>query len=159
VRTRYMTELADLYKLGANEVIPEEFETSIEIFSRVLREYGIARSVIQREVDRIRHEGYHILRLEAEPHIEMSDIAEALGTASTETMFIEKNSPAIGKTLRELEIRARTSATVIAVVRDGQSEINPGPNFSFAAEDIVVLFGSPQEIEKAIELLNIGEAA
>jgi len=154
VRTRYMAELSDLYKIGANEVIPEEFETSIEIFSRVLREYGIARSVIQREVDRIRHEGYQMLMLEAEPHIEMSDIAEALGTASTETLFIEPASPSIGKTLRELEIRARTGSTVVAVVRDGQSEINPGPNFSFAAEDIVVLFGSPQEIEKAIEILN-----
>jgi monovalent cation:H+ antiporter-2, CPA2 family len=158
VRTRYMAELSDLYKLGANEVIPEEFETSIEIFSRVLREYGIARTVIQREVDRIRHEGYQMLMLEAEPHIEMSDIAEALGTASTETMFIEPASPSIGKTLRELEIRARTGSTVVAVVRDGQSEINPGPNFAFDAEDIVVLFGSPQEIEKAIEILNtVGE--
>jgi monovalent cation:H+ antiporter-2, CPA2 family len=154
VRTRYMSELPDLHKLGANEVIPEEFETSIEIFSRVLREYGIARSVILREVERIRHEGYQILRLESDPRIEMSDIAEALGTASTETMFIDKSSSAIGRTLRGLELRARTGATVIAVVRDGQSEINPGPNFTFEAEDIVVLFGSPQEIEKAIEVLN-----
>ena len=36
VRTRYMAEISDLRELGANEVIPEEFETSIEIFSRVL---------------------------------------------------------------------------------------------------------------------------
>jgi CPA2 family monovalent cation:H+ antiporter-2 len=154
VRTRYMSELSDLNKLGANEVIPEEFETSIEIFSRVLREYGIARSVIQREADRIRQEGYHILRLETEPLIEMSAIAEALGAASTETMLIEKASPAVGRTLRGLELRARTGATVIAVVRDGQSEINPGPNFTFEADDIAVLFGSPQEIELAIGLLN-----
>src|SRR5262249_15417905 len=54
VRTRYMSELPDLYKLGAEQVIPEEFETSIEIFSRVLREYGIARNVIQREMEEIR---------------------------------------------------------------------------------------------------------
>ncbi|MCV4600561.1 NAD-binding protein, partial [Escherichia coli] len=36
VRTRYVAEITELYALGANEVIPEEFETSIEIFSRVL---------------------------------------------------------------------------------------------------------------------------
>ena len=53
VRTRYMAEMADLHQLGANEVIPEEFETSIQIFSRVLREYGIARNVIQRQVRRL----------------------------------------------------------------------------------------------------------
>src|SRR6185295_4902458 len=51
VRTRYMAELSDLYELGANQVIPEEFETSIEIFSRVLREFGIARQAINREIE------------------------------------------------------------------------------------------------------------
>jgi CPA2 family monovalent cation:H+ antiporter-2 len=92
-----MSELQDLYKLGADQVIPEEFETSIEIFSRVLREYGIARNVIQREVEGIRREGYQMLRTPAGPVIEVSDLAEALGTASTETMFIESGSPAIGE--------------------------------------------------------------
>ncbi|MEK7713581.1 MAG: cation:proton antiporter [Deltaproteobacteria bacterium] len=38
VRTHYTTEVEELYKLGANQVIPEEFETSVEIFSRVLKE-------------------------------------------------------------------------------------------------------------------------
>src|SRR5688572_28876638 len=60
VRTRYMSEMSNLVELGANEVIPEEFETSIEIFSRVLREYGIARQVIQRQVTAIRSEGYQM---------------------------------------------------------------------------------------------------
>jgi len=36
VRTRYLQELKPLYELGADEVIPEEFETSVEIFTRVL---------------------------------------------------------------------------------------------------------------------------
>lgn len=154
VRTRYMAELTDLYKLGANQVIPEEFETSIEIFSRVLREYGIARNVIQREVDDIRHEGYEILRLPAQPHIEVSEIAEALGTASTETLFIEHGWPVVGHTLGEIDLRKRTRVTVIAAIRDGHSEINPGPDYRFEAEDIIVLMGSPQDIETAIELIS-----
>jgi CPA2 family monovalent cation:H+ antiporter-2 len=45
VRTRYLTEMQALYELGANEVIPEEFETSVEIFSRVLAKYLIPRDV------------------------------------------------------------------------------------------------------------------
>ncbi|HSE99154.1 MAG TPA: NAD-binding protein, partial [Blastocatellia bacterium] len=154
VRTRYMSELPDLYKLGANQVIPEEFETSIEIFSRVLREYGIARNVIQREADEIRREGYQVLRLAAGPLIEMSDIAEALGTASTETMFIQAGSPVIGKTLGDLDLRKQTGATVIAAIRAGHSEINPGPALKFEQDDIIVLMGSPEEIEQAIEHLS-----
>jgi CPA2 family monovalent cation:H+ antiporter-2 len=157
VRTRYMSELPDLYRLGANQVIPEEFETSIEIFSRVLREYGIARNVIQREVDEIRHEGYEILRLPAQPHIEVSEIAEALGTASTETLFIESSWPIVGQTLGDIDLRKRTRVTVIAAIRDGDSQINPGPDYCFQAEDILVLMGSPQEIETAIELISASD--
>src|SRR2546422_7053971 len=41
-RTRYVVEIPELLRLGANDVIPEEFETSIEIFARVLAHYGVA---------------------------------------------------------------------------------------------------------------------
>jgi CPA2 family monovalent cation:H+ antiporter-2 len=158
VRTRYMAEMGDLQELEANQVIPEEFETSIEIFSRVLREYGFARNVVQREVDKIRREGYQQLRLPTEPQIEAGTLAEALGTASTQTLFVDANSPAVGKTLGELDLRRRTGATLIAAIRDGDSQINPGPDFGFAPDDIIVLFGSPEEIEKALEILTTSDA-
>ncbi|MFY9553114.1 MAG: cation:proton antiporter [Blastocatellia bacterium] len=158
VRTRYMSEMTDLHKLGANQVIPEEFETSIEIFSRVLREYGFARNVVQREADKIRHEGYQKLRLPSAPHIEAGTMAEALGTASTQTLFVDATSPAVGKTLGEMDLRRRTGATLIAAIRDGDSQINPGPEFKFAPDDIIVLFGSPEEIEKAIEVVAASDA-
>ena len=44
----------DLEKLGANEVIPEEFETSVEIFSRVLNHYQLPRNVISEYINNIR---------------------------------------------------------------------------------------------------------
>ncbi|HSO73948.1 MAG TPA: cation:proton antiporter [Blastocatellia bacterium] len=154
VRTRYMAELPDLYQLGADQVIPEEFETSIEIFSRVLREYGVARNVIQGEVEEIRREGYQMLRAPSQPVLELSALSEALGVASTETLFIDRKSPVIGKTLGELNVRNQTGATVITAIRDGNTEINPGPDFKFEAEDIIVLLGSPEQIEMAIEKLT-----
>jgi CPA2 family monovalent cation:H+ antiporter-2 len=158
VRTRYMAELPDLYKLGADQVIPEEFETSIEIFSRVLREYGIARNVIQGEVEEIRREGYQMLRDSSLPLLEMSAIGEALGTASTETLFIGRGSPAVGKTIGEMDLRKRTGATVITAIRAGKTEINPGPDYMLEAEDILVLLGGPEQIETAIEQINTAAA-
>ncbi|MCI0486701.1 MAG: cation:proton antiporter [Blastocatellia bacterium] len=154
VRTRYIAELPDLYEIGADQVIPEEFETSIEIFSRVLREYAIARNVIQREVERIRREGYLLLRLPTGPSDETSPIADILDSASTKTLVINVRSPAIGKTLGGLNLRRRTGATVIAAVRDGNTEINPGPDFTLEHADKIVLLGSPDEIQKAIEYIN-----
>ncbi len=43
-----------LYELGANEVIPEEFETSVEIFTRVLAKYLIPKAEIEGLVAEIR---------------------------------------------------------------------------------------------------------
>lgn len=154
VRTRYMAEISDLRELGANEVIPEEFETSIEIFSRVLREYGIGRQVIQRQVAAIRNEGYQMLRMPSLPIVDMVEIADALKSASTETLFVEANSSVIGKTIGELKLRKKTGVTVIAITREGHTEINPGPESTIQAEDVLVLLGGPGQIDLAIEEIN-----
>ena len=154
VRSRYMAELQDLLQLGADEVVPEEFETSIEIFSRVLREYGIARHEIQQQVEAVRREGYQMLRAPSLPHVQMSEIAEALAGASTETLVIDADSGAVGKTIGDLMLRSKTGVTIIAVVRDGQTDINPGSELRLQAEDVMVLLGSPEQIDRAIEHLN-----
>jgi len=154
VRTRYMSEISDLRELGADEVIPEEFETSIEIFSRVLREYGIARDVIQRQVAAIRNEGYQMLRTPSLPSVDMSEIAEALKSASTETLFVEADSIAIGKTIGELKLRKKTGVTIIAITHEGRTEINPGPETTIQAEDVLVLLGGTEQIDLAIEEIN-----
>ena len=70
VRTRYMSEVGELFALGASEVIPEEFETSVEIFSRVLRQYGVSRQSIDQEVEEVRKEGYAMLRSTSLPPVE-----------------------------------------------------------------------------------------
>lgn len=154
VRTRYMSEMAELRELGADDIIPEEFETSIEIFSRVLREYGVARHAIQRHVSEVRSEGYQMLRSPSVPLVSMSEIAEALGAAATETLLLEEGSPAVGRTIGELELRRRTGATVVAVVRDGLTDVNPGSEFRFEAGDIVVLLGAPEQIDRTVEQIN-----
>lgn len=154
VRTRYMSEMADLYGLGADEIVPEEFETSLEIFSRVLTHYGIARNVIQSEVDEIRREGYQMLRSPSLPLMEMGTIARLLESASTQTCVVEPGSTAEGKTIGDLRLRTTTGASVLAVLRNTTTEVSPGPDFELAADDIVVLLGSFENTEKAIEYLR-----
>ena len=140
--------------LGANEVIPEEFETSIEIFSRVLREYGIARHVIQRQVTAIRSEGYQMLRAPSLPIVDMSEIAEALEAASTETLSVEADSFAVGKTIGELGLRKKTGVSIIAITRERHTEINPRPETTIRAEDVLVLLGGAEQIDRAVEEIN-----
>ena len=156
VRTRYMTEISDLRMLGANEVIPEEFETGIEIFSRVLRELGIGRHAIQHQVEEIRSEGYEMLRTPSLPVIDLGKIAEALSAASTESVQVEPGAPAAGKSISQLRWRTVTGVSIIAIIKDGNSDINPGPDTLINEGDMVVLIGTPEKVDQAIEkfLLN-----
>jgi CPA2 family monovalent cation:H+ antiporter-2 len=156
VRTRYMSELSDLAALGADQVIPEEFETSIEIFSRVLREYGVSRNVIQREAERIRSESYQMLRAASLPLAELDRIAAAFGESATETVFVSKDSPTVGRTLGDLNLRKRTGATVTAAVRDNDTVINLGPDYRIEADDILVLLGNPRQVELAATCIRTG---
>jgi CPA2 family monovalent cation:H+ antiporter-2 len=154
VRTRYMSELPELYKLGAIQVVPEEFETSIEIFSRVLLEYGVTRNVIQREIEDIRREGYQMLRSTSLPLSDLGQIGDAFGAVASDLLFITADSPAIRHTLGELDLRGRTGVTISSAVHDGNTRINLGPDFRIAAGDILVLLGEAEQIERAITYLK-----
>ncbi len=154
VRTRYVSEITELFGLGANEVIPEEFETSIEIFSRVLHRYGTPRDVIEQQIARIREQGYEMLRSAASPDVPMNSPTFNLDGASTATITLRANSPVVGKDLGELDVRGLSGATIIAVVRDGETKISPGANYKLREGDTVVLLGSPGKIDRARTLIN-----
>jgi CPA2 family monovalent cation:H+ antiporter-2 len=67
VRTRYISEMEALYLTGADEVIAEEFETSVEIFTVVLNKYFIPRDQIDAFISEVRAGGYQMLRKKSEP--------------------------------------------------------------------------------------------
>ncbi len=62
VRTEYVLEVEELRHLGANEVIPAEFETALALFDRVLAIYDVPESTIDDLADRMRLENYGFLR-------------------------------------------------------------------------------------------------
>ncbi|HCA59115.1 MAG TPA: hypothetical protein DEP46_14165 [Blastocatellia bacterium] len=154
VRTRYVTEITELYELGANEVIPEEFETSIEIFARVLHRFGFSRKIIEGQIERIRKQGYEMLRTPSAPTTRTVELDLEMKSESTESVQIRKGSPAIGRTLGEIDLRGRTGATVVAVVHEGDTKINPGAKCELFEGDIVILLGNGEEIAKAIDVLD-----
>lgn len=154
VRTRYTSEITELLELGANEVIPEEFETSIEIFSRVLQCYGVDRHVIETQIAAVRRQGYEMLRSPSLQPVNIGNLNAALHEAITETVKLESGSTVIGQTLAELDLRNRSGATLIAVVRDGETKINPGGKYKLDQNDLLVLLGTAEKIERALDIIN-----
>ncbi len=148
-RTRYVKEVDELIKLGANEVIPEEFETSLEISSRVLNHYGIPKNVIMEMIESIRENCYRVLRTVLLPSQNLFKNYDVLKSIETISLLLKKNSNWIGKSIGSLEIRQRTGATVIAVNRNGEHITNPTADFVFNENDIVLLIGNKSELNKA----------
>ena len=158
VRTRYASETDDLLRLGANDVIPEEFETSIEIFTRVLEKYHVPRNIVDAQVKVLRGECYGMLRGSCsaiKPAAER--IADLLAAGTAETFFVGQGSWPAGKTLGSLDLRGRAGATVIAVVRGEGSFASPGADFMIEAQDTLVLVASHRDIDRAYFYLSAGE--
>lgn len=154
VRTRYIAEVDSLIKLGASLVIPEEFETSIEIFARVLQEYNIPNYLIDQQISIVRSDSYGMLRGLSLSHERLLQISQLLLRSTIEQIVLSANSPARGKSIRELEFRKRTGVSIIAVIRQEQSFPNPDPDFVLQEEDILVLWGAHKQLAEALMLFK-----
>ncbi|HKY30981.1 MAG TPA: cation:proton antiporter [Candidatus Polarisedimenticolia bacterium] len=160
VRTRYLGEVDQLYGLGAQVVIPEEVETSMEIISRVLEAYGVPREALVKHARRIRAERYGLFRGgrpaagESGQAGSLAALRPLLAAAEVRLCAVPRGSAADGKSLREIDLRACTGATVLAVLREGDVAANPAPGMRLAAGDGVVLMGRAEEIGAAMEKLS-----
>jgi CPA2 family monovalent cation:H+ antiporter-2 len=155
VRTQYTSEVNELMQLGANEVIPFEFETSIEIFARVLGRYGVVKQIIDNQITQIRGQSYEMLRAPSvPPENKLTDLTTALRTAATDTFELDPTSSTVGQTLSQIDLRGRTGASVIAVTNNGETMVNPGADFVLQAGSSLVLWGDSEQIEVAEKLLG-----
>lgn len=154
VRTRYVAEIEQLQRLGATEVIPEEFETSVEIFARVLQRLRVPRNIINAQIDLVRREGYRMLRGLDLPRQTLDQLKEILAATTTETFLVTRDSRLCGKSLRDLRLRKEAGATVIAIVRGGKPILNPAPDEQFQGGDILVLVGSHEQLDRALDVLE-----
>lgn len=59
-----------------------------------------------------------------------------------------------GLLIRELNLRARTGVSIVAIERTGRSIVNPGPDELLQAGDQLLLLGSPGQLPRAVELLQ-----
>ena len=147
-RTRYTNEVNSLYSLGANDVIPEEFETSIEIISRVLHRYFIPVNEIEKHICEVRKGGYEIFRNVQQKYAVFPELKQHLPDIEIETIRIEETSPFPGKTLADIGFRKNYGATVLAIKRGKQTITNPSGDIQLQAQDIVILIGTRDSITK-----------
>ena len=150
-RTRYVQEMKPLHDLGADEVIPEEYETSIEIFSRVLSRYDVPRDKIESFIDQIRSDGYEMFRSYSREPFCSADLS--LMTEDISTLKVCQGSPASERTLGELELEA-LDIKPLAVHRGMDTLSNPDRGLVLLTDDVVILMGREENIHKVADLFR-----
>ena len=154
VRTRYVRAIDELQRLGADAVVVEEFEASLELFKRALEGYEIPAGRIAHELDAVRSEHYGLLRGTAAPDLAL-DTLQHLGIHDAlELVEVEDGSPAIGENARTLDLRRRTGAIQVAVVRDGAPIYRRDDAFRYAPGDTAILVGDREALGTAAALFR-----
>jgi CPA2 family monovalent cation:H+ antiporter-2 len=151
-KTRYILELDPLSAQGADVVVAEELEGTIDLVAEILRHCDIAEGAIARFTGELREEGYQALR--APPGMGIDPwLAEILQQIPTDWVDVPDDLPP-GATLQSLGVRARTGASVLVVERSSRSF--PGPSADFALEpgDRLLIFGSVDAVDRLNALLH-----
>ncbi len=153
VRARFVAEVQGLMDAGANEVIPEEFETSIEVFARILNHYLVPKQDIDAHVAKIRQNNYTMLR-----NVNLGDSAtislrNSLPSLQFSSYVIEEGAILAGQTLGQGTLRAQF-VNVAAINRNNEIMTKLTGETELLAGDILYILGSQENLYAAEELFH-----
>ena len=130
----------NLKELGIPQVICKAHD---ETHRRVLEKLGADRVVIpeQEQAARLARS------LSSHNVLDYIELSEEYG-------IIETPAPASwkGKSLKELNVRAKLGVNILAIRRSGRINVSPGADFAFEDKDIVVVLGDSAALKKVQKL-------
>jgi len=153
VRTRYVKETAELIALGADEVIPEEFETSIQIFTNILQNFLVPEDEIDNLIEKVRADNYGLFNAELKrPKIyrpsNLSDFnISCLRMTSDSNKFI-------GRSLVELNLRADFGINILGIKRKNEMLEIIGPEETLKYDDVMYIQGTQKSVERFHKIIK-----
>ncbi|KAB8141588.1 sodium:proton exchanger [Chloroflexia bacterium SDU3-3] len=138
---------------GVQDVIHPELEGGLEVVRHTLLTLGYPATQVQAYTDAVRHDQYDTtLSTDAERR-SLDTLRKAMRGLDVAWRQLEPGSPALGQSLAEADMRAKTGASVIAIIREGQAMPNPTADTSLREGDILGVIGSPDQIAQLDTLL------
>ncbi len=147
-RVRDLQEMKYLNTLGADEIIPEEYETSIEIFFRILKKYLVPQEDIEKLVNDLRANGYLMIRkLTVDTGVNSGfNLTDGLPGVDIQVVKVGEGSCFDGKSLSDLELRKKYGVTVLSIRSNSKMIYVPDGNSLLHARDACVLLGKPEDL-------------
>lgn len=141
VRTRYLREVEPLSQLGADEVIADELEVSIEVFSRVLARMLVPRERIQQLIGEVRGDWRGMARGLAPEATRVHDLRVVVPDLATRSLPLRPDNPWVGRSIAESRLRDEHGVVVLAVLRAGETLSNPRGGLVLQADDVLFVIG------------------
>jgi len=151
-RSAHISNIEQLYKVGADQVLSEKLEIAIDLLNRIL----VRRLVPQREVNRIMT---HIRSISLgafneKDSVNKPSILDEFSKINITAVSVESDSQVEGKSLIDIDLRKKTGVTLLAIRRGTEVIEHPVPGTVLQSEDIAYLLGNPEQINFASELLH-----
>ncbi len=149
VRTRNLEEIDANIKLGADEVIPEEFETSVEIFTKVLKKYLVPSDEITAFVGYVRARNYELLRGNDQTSLDPFPYRLNVPDVEIATLTVHQGTNQIvGKRIGDSQLRKEYNVNILAIRRNGRFITRLTPDTTIEQDDVLYLFGNPDCIAR-----------
>jgi CPA2 family monovalent cation:H+ antiporter-2 len=151
VRSTLIENVGQLYRVGADQVLPEKLEIAIDLLNRIL----VKRLIPQKEVNRIlTHLRSKSLGVFTEKDlVNKPSILDEFSNINITAVTVEPGSQVEGKSLIEIDLRKKTGVTLLAIRRGSDVIEHPVPETVFLKNDIAYFLGNPEQINFASELL------
>ena len=153
VRTRYVKDTSELLALGADEVIPEEFETSVKIFSNVLQNFLIPEDDIDRLIEKVRADNYQLFKSEFK-HPKTYRPDNLVDFNITCLKINTDSNKFLGKPLKKLNLRAEYGITILGIKRKDKMLESIQPDEILKQGDIIYIQGDQKNIEQFHKLVK-----
>jgi len=155
VRTADDVRIKELQDAGATDVVPETFEASLMLVSHVLMLLHVPVSRVVRTVNEIRSNRYAVLRNivrrgDARPLDETHEHREEI-----KSVVVPPGAWAVGRTLGDVRNRG-VEVVFTGIRRLGILGREPSGDTVLRDGDIVVIYGQPEELERAESVLLAG---
>ncbi len=155
VRTRDDTELDSLQKAGATEIVPESLEAALMLASHLLLLLNVPISRIVHKVANIRGHRYTMLRnIFRKEGAQVLDESHAL-REQLQTVTLPEGAAAVDRSLAELRL-PDSGILITAIRRQGIVGRQPTADTVLKQDDVLVLYGTPESLERAETLLLSG---
>ena len=150
VRTRDESRVDELRASGATEVVPETLEAALMIAVHTLLLLNVPTVRVMRRMQQQRDGRYHLLREFFRGSNVFTDTSREQDADRLRPVVLTSDSPAVGHLLREFDLEG---VAVTALVREGKRQLTPSLDTQLQAGDVIVLFGSPADLERAQNIL------